>query len=264
MKRFVSIALSLFIAISAFSPVAYADNAQTTVEEGAVVSSTETASLAGEGTQESPYLISSIEELVLFRDSVNAGEEKYNANGVYVALDADIDMADVDWNVNIGDDCNVTFDGIFDGKGHTLKNLTSTETAAKVDQYICTGLFGAIGGEAVVKNFTIENVTIDTNGFVGNNIAAVAGIAFACIGSVENVNVTGNISISAKDATGVGAIVGYDYYGQLTVKNCTVSANSGSEDASDGSGNGNNLSFRHRQHRWKNCIKRAGYSNYTN
>ena len=184
--------------------------------------------LKGSGTEADPYLITNLTELVYFRNSVNAGETKYNAPGVYVALGADIDMASVDWSVNIGDDCNYTFDGIFDGKGFTLSNLNSTETAAKPDGYICTGLFGAIYDKAVVKNFTIENVTINTGDYTGNNVAAVVGFAYNCIGSVENVTVQGNVNINATNVTGVGAIVGYDYYGKLTVEGCSVLANDGS------------------------------------
>ena len=177
--------------------------------------------LSGEGTEANPYLISSVDDLVLFRNSVNAGETKYNAEGVYVALGANIDLAGIDWSVNIGDDCAVTFDGIFDGKGFTISNLTATETATKADGYICTGLFGAIYDKAVVKNFTLENVTINAP-YVGNNVSAVVGFAYACKGSIENVKVVG-VNINAPKATGVGAIVGYDFYSPaLKVENCIV------------------------------------------
>ncbi len=178
--------------------------------------------LVGSGTEADPYQIGSVEDLVMFRDSVNAGETRYNTPGVYVALTADIDLAGIDWSVNIGDDCNATFDGIFDGKGHTIKNLTSTETAQKADGYICAGLFGAIYGEAVIKNLTIENVTINTGDFTGNNASAVVGFAYNATGSIENVTVKGNIQINANKVDGVGAIVGYAYGGKLTVKNCKV------------------------------------------
>lgn len=178
--------------------------------------------LAGEGTEANPYLIRNVGDLVFFRNSVNEGETTYNAPGVYVALDADIDLKDIDWSVNIGDDCEKTFDGIFDGKGHTISNLTSTETKQKSDGYVCTGLFGAIYGSAVVKNFTIENVTISTGDFTGSNVAAVVGFAYNVTGSVEDVTVTGNISINAPGIIQVGGIVGYDYYGTLTIKNCHV------------------------------------------
>ena len=179
--------------------------------------------LKGEGTKENPFIIMNIDDLVFFRNHVNGGGTKYNADGVYVALGADIDMTGVNWSVNIGDDANATFDGIFDGKNHTISNLNSAETAQKADGYICTGLFGAIAGNAVVKNFTIENVTINTGDFTGNNVAAVVGFAYNAKGSIENVHVTGNININAPKATGVGAILGYDYYSPtLKVEECSV------------------------------------------
>ena len=178
--------------------------------------------LSGTGTAADPYIIKTVDDLILFRDSVNAGETKYNADGVYVALGADIDLAGIDWSVNIGDDCNATFDGIFDGKNHIISNLTSTETATKSDGYICTGLFGAIAGNAVIKNLTLKNVVIDTGNFIGNNVSAVVGFAYNAKGSIESVKVDG-LTIKAENATGVGAIVGYDYYSpSLTVKECSV------------------------------------------
>jgi hypothetical protein len=177
--------------------------------------------LAGQGTEGNPYIIDDVEDLILFRDSVNAGETKYNADNVYIALGANIDMADVDWSVNIGDACNVTFDGIFDGKDYTISNLKSTETAQMSDGYICTGLFGAIGGNAVVKNFTVDGAIIDTANFTGNNAAVVVGFAWEATGSVENVTVK-NAEINAAKVDGTGAIVGYAYGGELTVNDCEV------------------------------------------
>ena len=184
--------------------------------------------LEGKGTEAEPFLIYDVEDLIFFRDSVNAGETVFNAEGVHVALADNIDMEDVDWSVNIGDDCNYTFDGIFDGNNKTIKNLTIKETAQKSDGYICTGLFGAIGGNAVIKNLTIKNVEIDTGDFTGNNVAAVVGFAYKATGSVEDVTVKGDIIINAAVNDGVGTIVGYAYGGELTIINCTVEGNSDS------------------------------------
>ena len=185
--------------------------------------------LLGTGTEEDPFVIDSLEALIAFRDSVNSGDTKYNAKGVYVALGANIDMSSVDWSVNIGDDCNATFDGIFDGKNYTISNLNATETAKKADGYVCGGLFGAIYGDAVIKNLVIENVSINTGDFTGNNVAAVVGFVYEGTGSIENVTVCGNIEINASGIYGVGAIVGYSYYGSnLTVKDCKVVGAEGS------------------------------------
>ncbi len=188
--------------------------------------------LLGSGTETDPFIIRSLGELKFFRDHVNAGKKTYNAEGVHVALAADIDMASEDWSVNIGDDCNSTFDGIFDGQGYTLYNLNSTETAQKADVYVCTGLFGAIHGNAVVKNLTIEDVNINTGEFTGNNVAAVVGFVYGVSGNttkIENVTVKGDVNINASGVYGVGAIVGYSYEGgAVNIKNCKVVANEGS------------------------------------
>ena len=47
----------------------------------------------GKGTEAEPFLIRNLKELKFFRDHVNAGKTKYNAEGVHVALAANIDMA---------------------------------------------------------------------------------------------------------------------------------------------------------------------------
>ena len=188
--------------------------------------------LLGEGTETEPFIIRNLKELKYFRDHVNDGKTKYNAEGVHVALAANIDMAKEDWSNNIGDDCNYTFDGIFDGKGFTLSNLNSTETTQKADGYICTGLFGAIYSNAVIKNLTIENVNISTAEYTGNNVAAVVGFAYIIANktaTIENVIVKGNISINAPKAYAVGTIVGYSYEpGNINITNCAVEANEGS------------------------------------
>ena len=185
----------------------------------------EATGLTGEGTVESPYLINNLEDLLWFRSDVNAGNDYA---GKYVKLNADIDLTHINWSVNIGDDASATFDGIFDGGNHTIYNLKSTETAQKGDGYICTGLFGAIHGEAVIKNLTIENVKINTGDYTGDNIGVVVGFAWKATGSIENVTVKGTVKIDAANASSVGVILGYDYSGRLTIDNCAVKANAGS------------------------------------
>ena len=169
--------------------------------------STDITSLTGSGTEADPYKIGTLDELIFFRNSVNAGETKYNAESVYVVLTADIDMKNVDWSVNIGDDCNNTFDGIFDGQYHVISNLKSIENVLKSDGYFCTGLFGAIGGNAVIKDLVIENVDISTGDFTGNNVGAVVGFVYLGTCSIENVTVQGDINIDADDITDRKSVV---------------------------------------------------------
>lgn len=204
----------------------------TSVDENGKLSGLVTVStgLSGSGTETDPYLINNKEELILFRDSVNAGETKYNAPGVYVALATDIDMEDATWERGIGDGINATFDGIFDGKNFTIENLNFAPKA-DADGYLCGGLFGYTYGAVTIKDLVLENIKVDASDAVrtGNkdtephNIGILVGFANNNGGELTVSNVTvKNIVIDAPYVDGVGAIVGYSYRNMGTIKNCSV------------------------------------------
>ncbi len=159
--------------------------------------------------------ILTLEQLIDFANSVNNGN---NYAGKNVTLGANIDLAGMEWTA-IGTSSAKAFGGVFDGNGYTISNLNIANGAAGHN-----GLFGYIKGNAdvapaLVKNFTINNVSIAGN---GHWTAAVVGEAF--VGDVENVTVTGDVSINGGAYT--GAIVGKGY---SNVENCKVLANEGSE-----------------------------------
>ena len=186
--------------------------------------SVEAETLLGAGEKDSPYLINNVDELILFRNSVNAGETKYSAPGVYVALGADIDLAGQNW-VGIGSmNAEHGFMGNFDGNGKTIKNLT-IDNPALIGGAAYAGLFSLTEGvdennQNYVKDLTIENVTINTTGQI-----AAAAIAYAYYTIVENVTVCGDISIKGGDYT-AGALA----YTRRCVNasNITVAGNAGS------------------------------------
>jgi len=186
--------------------------------------------LSGSGTETDPYLITNLDELILFRDSVNAGETKYNATGVYVVLTADIDMLGENWTP-IGNttyngkyapvDTSKVFSGTFDGNDKVISNLTISKTVGGVDTQANVGLFGITGAGAVIKDLTINNVTINTD---GRNVGALAGYTYGA--TLENITVNGNIQI--KGGNNVSAVGGMSRYSAVTAKNITVSGNNGS------------------------------------
>ena len=162
------------------------------------------SALAGEGTETSPYIIATVEDLVYFRDYVNSGKSsktKFNAPGVCIALGADIDLSGINW-VGIGSaTADHGFMGNFDGKEFKIKNLTITDPTLDSDGYAYAGLFAVTEGsdknnQNVIKNLTIENVTIDTTGHIVS-----AAIAYPYYTIVENVKVCGDISIKGGDYT---------------------------------------------------------------
>ena len=193
----------------------------------------EVATIGGTGTESDPYTIGTLEQLEAFRNSVNAGETTYNAPGVWVALTDDIDLAGTTWERGIGDGINATYDGIFDGKNHAVKNLNMTLKADEVN-YLCGGLFGYTYGAAAIKNLVIENANITftaaETGKQYHNVGILVGFANNKGGklNVDNVTVKGDIKVDVPQGYGVGAIVGYSYRAMGAITNTKVTASNGS------------------------------------
>ena len=125
------------------------------------------------------------------------------------------------------------FTGVFDGNGHTIKNLTLVEPEAKEGKaYI--GFFG-YAKNATIKNVTFENVHINIPcldiDHAQGHIGAVAG-SLEGTSTIENVTVKGDIQVYAtQDANGasrVAVVAGGNAYGDVTMKNVHVIANEGS------------------------------------
>ncbi len=154
------------------------------------------------------FTLDTARELAGLAKLVNAGN---NFAGVTITLDADIDLAGLDWTP-IGSATANPFAGTFDGDGKTISNLIITGNIN------FAGLFGRVGynegsGPAgTVKNVTIHNATIEGNYYA----AAVVGVAQ--IATIDNCDVTGTINISTINHS-VGGVVGR---GNATIRNCDV------------------------------------------
>lgn len=120
----------------------------------------------GKGTQDSPYLIQSLNDLQVFRDMVNSG---YTFKGKYVRQSIDIYMSKrVDWTPIGIYDSNNYFYGIYDGDGHTISNLCVDTSYA--------GFFGMLCGKVV-------NLGIQSGELKGSYVGSLAshGSNQACI-----------------------------------------------------------------------------------
>ena len=153
------------------------------------------------------YEIGTLEQLKLFRDAVNEGN---NFQGQTVKLTADIDLKNEEWTP-IGTAAN-KFHGTFDGAGNTVSNLYINQPS-KHD----VGFFGCTqGGE--IKNLTIENADVTGNQEVG----AVAGSPFTS--KYTNITLTGTVKVEG--FAYVGGMLGKNAYADLT--GLTVDAAAGS------------------------------------
>ena len=151
--------------------------------------------------------ISSLDQLKLFRDAVNAGN---NFNGETVKLTASIDLNNEEWTP-IGKS-GKTFQGTFDGQGNTVSNLyINTPTQDDV------GFFGfTTNGE--IKNLTIENANV--TGYL--DVGAVAGTPYTS--KYTNITLKGEVKVQG--FAYVGGMFGKNVYANLT--DLTIDAAEGS------------------------------------
>lgn len=150
--------------------------------------------------------------------------------GKNVVLTADIDLAGYNWTPIGSAAQDHGFMGNFDGNGYTIKNLNITDIELDSDDYAYAGLFGVTEGvdennQNTIKNLTIENVTISTEGHI-----VAAAIAYPYYTVVENVTVKGNIQINGGDY--VAGVLGYTRR-CVNAKNLVVEANANSSITGD-------------------------------
>lgn len=157
----------------------------------------------GEGTEASPYLISSVEDLVALGTAVNGGNKMANT---YFKLTQNLDLSTIENWTSIGTSPS-PFSGIFDGSGYTLSNLTINRPTT---QYV--GLFGYVGDGGTrttrISNLALSNVNIAG----GNYTGAIAAYAHKYV-SLNEISVSGSIS----GAQYTGGVLGYGYGSSLGV-----------------------------------------------
>lgn len=172
--------------------------------------------LQGEGTQENPYTIGNLEELVWFRDDVNAGN---SYKGDFVALTASIDIDDCNdvtlfpegtW-IPIGTSSN-PFMGSFDGNDNTISNLWAANGSY-------SGFFGKVGtwmeyaGE--IKDINFSGVTVVSDQNSAEAVGSLAGYANAV---VSDIHIKDALVTARAD---IGGIVGDFANAESRIENCS-------------------------------------------
>ena len=168
--------------------------------------------LEGEGSEQSPYLITSGADLAYLAAQVNGGEKYAD---VYFRLEADIDLGGRNWTPigcgvydyggadNIIEELSRAFSGIFDGNGRTVSNFIvtdsqPTEIRNNDNTYYSFGLFGALDG-ATVKNLRITGAVINADKSAEQSVCYAGILAGVIAGqsSVSGCDVSGEVSVSA-------------------------------------------------------------------
>lgn len=172
----------------------------------------------GSGTEEDPWIIKTPAQLTYMRDDIASKELRY------FKLEADLNMEGIEWvplnNVNDPSDETKAYDKFvyFDGAGHTISNLTITNTEVAYPSFAGV-LYGTI------KNVTFNQANINAGNNKAGVVAGYVGTSQAYTGSsIINVTVK-NSEITASRHVGafVGQVVTKDsYFENCHVQNSTV------------------------------------------
>ena len=192
--------------------------------------------ITGSGTETDPYQIGTAAGLKWFRDKVN-NATKIEDTQICAELTEDIDLNGEAWTpIGIGDAFYArtpSYSGTFDGKGHTIKNLSIDSSAHYV------GLFGYVYG-GTIRNLTVSGSvkgSEHTGGIAGAanggtfencaNQCAVQGgttggiIRFATEEGTLIVRDCYNVgSITTTTGNSVGGIIGQCINTSGTIRNC--------------------------------------------
>lgn len=178
----------------------------------------------GDGTENSPFLISTGDELAYLAQQVNAGNDYAN---IYFQLACDIDLNNINWTP-IGDTDN-PFMGIFDGAGHIISNAQINIDSMPTNQIESYGLFGSLGGgnsKTIIKNLEIDNINVSIGGSgntssstwydMGIHVGTLAGTIYRNTQIVNNIakncNISDNGNVTIYNSSfqyAVGGLVGY-------------------------------------------------------
>lgn len=157
----------------------------------------------GTGTAADPYQLGTADDLL----GLSAASGDWDKHFV---LTADIDLdgqtflqAPIAPDISVGAGFQGTpFIGMFDGRGHTVFNLTIT---ASTQDYV--GLFGFVGVGGRIKNMGVVNVAIQGRGYVGGLAGKInLGELIAC-------HADGSVNGTSSSA---GGLVGENYGSTIT------------------------------------------------
>ena len=142
--------------------------------------------LNGEGTEENPYLISTVEDLDTLR-IISIG---------HFSLVNDMDLGNTSW-LPIP-----SFNGTFNGNGFSIINLTITEISNSN-----IGLFAINYGS--IKNVRLTNISYNIDNFY-NSSFSIGSLVGTNHGSIDGVYVSGEMVVSTLRRSSIGGLVGYN------------------------------------------------------
>lgn len=154
----------------------------------------ESENLLGEGTKQSPYLLSTPADVTKFVKAINVLRGEYLS--AYYRVEADIDASGI--SVAPAGSAAAPFGGVFDGNGKTVSGLTVS--VSETGERVFAGFFG-MTERADIRNLTLENisVTVRESSALDGNIYAGALAGYLYLTNVTSVNVSGSVKVNSID-----------------------------------------------------------------
>ena len=173
-------------------------------------------SLRGEGTAQSPYLVSSAADLTAISGATNGGNTFL---GIYFQLTADIDFGGASFSpigaiFGKASPIGQGFCGHFNGAGYSISNFkVTTPKGAGFNAFPCGGLFGYVGEGGVIENLSVSGATIS----VSSSYTALGGaIAGANEGIIRNCAAYGNsVTVKSTESHAYGGGIAGQNYGLI-------------------------------------------------
>ena len=169
----------------------------------------------GSGTAQDPYQIATAADLILLGETP-ADYDKQFLLTADIDLDPKLPGRKVFDKAVIGQIYETRFNGVFDGKGHVISDLTITGK-----DYL--GLFGYLGDGGEVRNLGVLDVNIVGSGTAVGGLVGANGSWTTWGGSVTHCHSTGKVSGSLY----VGGLVG-ENHGSVTQCYSAGAVNGGS------------------------------------
>lgn len=164
--------------------------------------------------------IATVDALLDMAAAINSGDRQ--AQQKCYLLEADLDLAGVPFTpigtnrpllmYDVRDDRPWGFNAVFDGQGHTIRNLSVTLTPPDTPEApLIGGFFSVIGPGGEVQHLTLENASVSTPVATLPAAAEVATglLAGRCMGQVSDCHVSGRVAGSYQTGGFAGVIGNY-------------------------------------------------------
>jgi hypothetical protein len=179
------------------------------------------------GSENNPYLITSLNDF----DEFAAGSS-YWVENFHTKLMCDIDLTGRTYSTAViasdTDNSNeavfdgTSFNGVFDGNGYKISNLTINPGTAKND---FLGLFGQMGSTASIENLTIESVSMTSADIGANATYFIGSLCGRSLGTISRCVADGSIIVHYSGY--IGGLIGQNEQGQAFYCQTNVNVTAG-------------------------------------